>query len=86
MALTFAIEGTLSEYLSQVLDKRELRSEFVQIIHAENTVVEIDMPKRPFVFMPSSEAAWEPSKNSGCILPVSITSAYSPVALVPVRV
>jgi len=53
MALTFAIEGTLSEYLSGVLDDRELRSELLQVLHADSAVVEIGLPRK-FLFTSSA--------------------------------
>jgi hypothetical protein len=61
MALAFAIEGTLSEYLSRLLDQRELRNELSQILHADNKVVEIvDTPQDVFVFSSSAPAAFLP--------------------------
>lgn len=61
MALTFAIEGALSEYLSQILDERELRSELLQILHADNKVVEIvDTPQQRFLFKSSAPVAFAP--------------------------
>lgn len=87
MVLTFAIEGTLAEYLSRILDDKELRDELFQILHADNTILEIDRPKPEFVSMSSSEAIWERLIDPTGILSTSTTSvASSPAAFVPVRV
>lgn len=61
MSLAFAIEGALSEYLSRILDERELRDELLQILHADNKVVEIvDTPQQVFVFRSSAPVAFVP--------------------------
>lgn len=54
MALTFAIEGALSEHLSRILDERELISELLQILHADNKVVEIVDAPQPVVLFKAS--------------------------------
>jgi hypothetical protein len=60
MALTFAIEGTLSEYLSQILDERELRGELAQILGAENKIIEIGSAPHFVLKYSSSPAAFVP--------------------------
>jgi len=87
MSLTFAIEGVLSEYLSRVLDDRELHIELQMILHAGNTILEIDRPKPPFVSISSSDVVWERPIDSTGRPPISeVSLASSPVALVPVEV
>lgn len=61
MSLAFAIEGNLSEYLSRILDERELRNELLQILHADSKIVEIvDTPQQVLSFRYSSPVAFLP--------------------------
>ena len=43
-ALTFDIEDALSEFSSGRFDECQLRQELSRILHAENKVVEVDLP------------------------------------------
>lgn len=49
-SLTFAIEESLSEYSSRHIDERELHQELSLILHAENKIVEVDIPQPVFSF------------------------------------
>ena len=63
IALTFAIEGTVSDYLSEVLNEQELRSELLQILNADNKVVDIvDTPQTIYAFRSSSPSRLLPVK------------------------
>jgi hypothetical protein len=61
ISLAFEIEGSLSEYLSRVLDEQELRNELLQILHADSKFVEIiDRPQQVFSFRSSTPVAFLP--------------------------
>jgi hypothetical protein len=57
--LTFAIEGSLSEFSSSHIDERELRAELFQILGSENKVVEfIEEPQVVYSFKSSAPATF----------------------------
>jgi hypothetical protein len=61
--LTFGIEAALSEYLSQILDERELRHQLLQILEAENKLIEVaDSPQVIYSFRSSSPSVFLPVK------------------------
>lgn len=61
LAVTFSIEGILSDYLSKVLDERELRNELSQILDADNKIVEIiDAPITVYSFRSSAPSQLVP--------------------------
>src|SRR5580704_18177933 len=49
-SLTFAVEESLSEYSSRHINERQLRQELAAILHAENKVVEVDLPRPMYSF------------------------------------
>lgn len=49
-SVTFAVEESLSEYSSRHIDERELRQELSRILHAETSIVEVDVPRPAYTF------------------------------------
>ena len=52
-SLTFAIEESLSEFSSRHIDEQRLRQELDRILHAENKIVEVDVPHPVYSFRSS---------------------------------